>query len=631
MSLRLDLMFLLLAASLTSIPASADQPANLTVTTRVSPAEAMAGGCTITSSKASYVSGANVLLGATPGPNWTFHDWVVTDIGQNAPITTDALNFTMPAVSVTVTAYFTRNSYVQPAVGVEIHLTSDVGDEWDPSISGNHIVFTAQPSQDMDISYYDLATGLEHPVNANSGDQSLSAIDGTKIVYTDYTTADVFLYDTSTGTSQNLTDGTISTAIEAAISGHRVVFSDDRDGAWQIYLKDLDTGTVQPLTSCAPPQFARFPAIDGSHVAWAAGAPQNGKGVWSICLKDLDSSGPDVVIADGVSSPDYPYVDVDGDIVAYCAGSAANQINVYYYRISSGEHVQVSAVPAGTVCTFARVSGDYISYTVDDGASLHVRLYRISNALTMTVPALQTADQFMSDISGHDVVYTDDRNGGYDLYLYRFADLGPQITVTPTTYAFGSLVEGNALTTDLKVINNGNFDLNITGLDGLTAPFSAAIKGSATVVPGGTGTITVTFKPSAAGSFASTLTIDHNDVDHPPVLVQFTGIGLPATVPPALQITDILAFFDQAVAKGTLVGSGSGILAKARLLALRELLVLAKELIGYGNNGLARLMLLGAYQLVDSRPSPADFAAGTSAPPLANMIQKLSRILTDSG
>ena len=120
--------------------------------------------------------------------------------------------------------------------GTETRVTTDPGDQYDPAISGNIVVFTDYRSADTDVYYVDLATGIEHPVIVAPGNQELTGVSGSRIVYTDYRTSDVVLFDIATGTTTNLTAadkaavGHNFSSIDPAISGDLVAWEDGRAG-----------------------------------------------------------------------------------------------------------------------------------------------------------------------------------------------------------------------------------------------------------------------------------------------------------------------------------------------------------------------------------------------------------------
>lgn len=91
----------------------------------------------------------------------------------------------------------------------------------------------------------------------------------------------------------------------------------------------------------------------------------------------------------------------------------------------------------------------------------------------------------------------------------------------------------------------------------------------------------------------------------------------------APQIDDILTFFDDSIADGTLVGDGPGNSAKGRLDALRNIIEAAGDFINQGYISEARQQLQNACNRVDGYPKPPDFASGSAVTELATMIQQL--------
>jgi hypothetical protein len=81
-----------------------------------------------------------------------------------------------------------------------------------------------------------------------------------------------------------------------------------------------------------------------------------------------------------------------------------------------------------------------------------------------------------------------------------------------------------------------------------------------------------------------------------------------------------LAFFDASVADGTLVGSGPGNSADGRRRALRNMILLAGDLIEEGRYTEACQQLRDAYGKCDGDPKPPDFVTGEAADDLADMI-----------
>jgi hypothetical protein len=94
---------------------------------------------------------------------------------------------------------------------------------------------------------------------------------------------------------------------------------------------------------------------------------------------------------------------------------------------------------------------------------------------------------------------------------------------------------------------------------------------------------------------------------------------------PPLSIKAIIAFFDRAVRKGQLIGTGPGKSARHRLRALRHMLLAAGDQIEQGQTKKACGQLSEARKRIDTdgRLKPSEFVTGSAAPTLARMIKDL--------
>src|SRR5262249_13423959 len=111
-----------------------------------------------------------------------------------------------------------------------------------------------------------------------------------------------------------------------------------------------------------------------------------------------------------------------------------------------------------------------------------------------------------------------------------------------------------------------------------------------------------------------------------PVRIALSPGGL--TVPgPGLTPDGVLAFFDQSVANGSLVGRGRGAWAPSSLQALRRMLLTARDLLKRGKSAAAARQLQAVAFRTDGLPRPADFVRGPAAPRLFDLVTALRRQL----
>ena len=393
--------------------------------------------------------------------------------------------------------------------GTETRVTSDPGDQYDPSISGNLVVFTDDRSGDQDVYYVDLTTLQEYPVIVAPGDQELTSVSGSRIAYTDYRSVDVVVYDIVTGVSTNVTgpDKTAAgfNSIDPAISGSLVAWEDDRNGDPEIYAKNLDTNEERRV-SVASDSVDERPAISGNVIVWehcpyAGGNCDIWSYDWSTGVTLQITNTPDV---------DERHPSVDGHWVVYqCTACGENgDQDVYAYDTATLKAVQLS-LPGDQANP--HVSGDNVSIDDLSSGTYHIKLWHIPSNQVFDVTS-GTAGQYLNDIDGNRIVYTDDRNGDLDIYMTEFtltaSDSTPPV-ITPHvtgTAGNGGWYIGAATTVTWNVSDPESGIASQSGCDPTTLTADT---------PGTTLTCTATNGAGLTASKSITIAIDHT----PPAIV----------------------------------------------------------------------------------------------------------------
>jgi TolB protein len=390
--------------------------------------------------------------------------------------------------------------------GTETRVTDAAADQFDPAISSNLVVYTDFSGVDADVWYTDLADGTAHPVVTGAGDQQLTGVSGSRVVYTDWNTMDVLVKDVNAGITQNLTNSAGSNSLDPAISGDLVAWTDDRDGNTEIYAKDLATGEER--------------RISNNSLVDEAPAVGNGIIVWESC----DGYACDIYAYDWATKTtrqltSTPYAserfpDVYGRTVVYQReqGTPIDK-NIAAFDLDSNMEIELS-LPGDQ--ENAHISGRVVSFNDSASGVPHIGLWDLASGYHFNVPGSESG-QYLNDIDGNRVVYSDNRAGTLDIYMYTFQ------------------------------IEN--------------------VQGE--------------------------------------------------------QIENVLQFFDDSAAGGTLVGDGPGKSAANRLKALRNMLEAAAELIRIGDFEGARRQLSDAYLKTDGLPQPPDFVKGPAAVQLAALIRDL--------
>jgi subtilisin family serine protease len=118
---------------------------------------------------------------------------------------------------------------------------------------------------------------------------------------------------------------------------------------------------------------------------------------------------------------------------------------------------------------------------------------------------------------------------------------GPRLTVSPQSLSFPALAVGGSQTWYLTLSNRGSDSLEIESITTTGGHFRLSGNHSVNLLPGGTFSVPVEFRPQAIGSLTGSLGIVSNDPANPlfSVPLSGTGLGIPRITldPPGLDVT----------------------------------------------------------------------------------------------
>ncbi len=100
------------------------------------------------------------------------------------------------------------------------------------------------------------------------------------------------------------------------------------------------------------------------------------------------------------------------------------------------------------------------------------------------------------------------------------------ITVSPTTLAFGDITVGNTPTLSTTVSNSGTAACNVNLVRSGSSDFAISSAASFSVAPGGSASVSVSYTPGQAGTDTGTVAVNSNDPDTATVSVSLTGNGV---------------------------------------------------------------------------------------------------------
>ncbi len=104
----------------------------------------------------------------------------------------------------------------------------------------------------------------------------------------------------------------------------------------------------------------------------------------------------------------------------------------------------------------------------------------------------------------------------------------PAIAVNPTSLGFGTVILGGSASLAAQVRNAGTATLSVTGIalcSGTSAEFAWTPVAPFSVAPGQSATLTVTYRPTAAGTDSGCLALASNDPASPTVNLGVSGTG----------------------------------------------------------------------------------------------------------
>lgn len=295
--------------------------------------------------------------------------------------------------------------------GTEQQVTTAQADQFDPAISGNLVVYTDFSGVDSDVWYTDLQTGIQHRVTTEPGDQQLTGISDSYIVYTDWNSMDVLVFDVATGLTRNITNLAGSNSLDPAISHNLVAWSDDRHGNAEIYAMDLSSGENRRITNHA--LVDQLPAVGDGIIVWE----RNDGYAGDIFAYEWSTGETTQLTATPYASERFP--DVFGRTVVFQREQGTPIVKDIVAIDLDAPTVEKILNLAGDQEN-AHISGDFVSMNDSASGVPHIGLWQLSTNEYFKVTS-EASGQYLNDIDGSRIVYTDNRSGQLDIYMYDFS------------------------------------------------------------------------------------------------------------------------------------------------------------------------------------------------------------------
>ena len=243
-------------------------------------------------------------------------------------------------------------------------------------------------------------------VSPTAFDQANAAIHGDLVVWQDNRNGnwDIYLYDLLTDTETRITTDSAN-QINPSICGRYITWEDDRNGNWDIYWYNLDTLMETRVTNDSADD--RNPGISGHRIVWDRSL--NG----DIFMYDVFTERT-TQITDDVSVQKNPCI--SGDVIVWEDFRNGSNYDIYMYDIVNAIETQVSSGANHEL--YPAVSGQDMVW--QDQANYPYRIYRY-NITTGGIPVFISQGERPA-ISGNFITYQDYRSNSWNIYRYDISD-----------------------------------------------------------------------------------------------------------------------------------------------------------------------------------------------------------------
>ena len=255
------------------------------------------------------------------------------------------------------------------------------------------------------------ASFVETPLIVQSGHQWCPAIDQDKIVWSDSRNGnyDIYMYDLTTGQERQITSDS-SEQVAPAICGSLIAWEDYRnvengDGSVDIYLYDLATGQERALVT--NPATQHSPAIYGSRIVWV----DNRNGNWDIYMYDIASDTETRITSD---SSDQFSPAVYGDKIVWEDHRNGNA-DIYVFDIQTGAETCITDDPGDQY--LPAIYGDRVVWEDYRNELADIYLYDLSTGEESRITT-DPSDQHLPSIFMNRIVWQDYRHGNADVYVH---------------------------------------------------------------------------------------------------------------------------------------------------------------------------------------------------------------------
>lgn len=297
---------------------------------------------------------------------------------------------------------------------------------------------------------------------------------------------------------------------------------------------NISTISIAPVSNAGTPQTVALGSavhLDGSKSSDANNETLSY--AWSFTWKPASSTAS---LANANTTTPSFVADAAGDYIAQLiVTNSSGASSASTVRISTQAVTPIANITAPqTAAIGTQIQLDGTKSVAFNGSSLTYKWWFVSKpsgSTAILTSSIQSTPKFTLDVAGAYVVALTVSDGTLTsaAATVLVVATAPQINIQPTSIPFGSQSVGttsNSQSIALTNTGSANLVINSVTLGGPNYPEFAVSTPSlpATVTPGDSATLTVTFKPQSAGNKSATITIKDNVPGASPVIA-LTGVG----------------------------------------------------------------------------------------------------------
>ena len=353
--------------------------------------------------------------------------------------------------------------------GFETAIVTTVGYDFAPLLSGDTLAFSTSRHTGPDMYYVDLATMTINHIVVGHNYVGILAVSGSRVLYRDNTTSDLMLFDTATSITTNITR-----PIKDALGQDFSVYGGDLDGnlvGWvdsrapaghpMVHAMDLITLEERPIGD------GDRVAIDGSNIIVSAFG-------FDLYSYDWNARQTTWITNDRGTCNEYePRADA-GTVVYYvwCGVGPdwAPDIAAYDFETGTTRRLELPGQQFDP-----QISGDNVTFRNASSGKSQIQLWHLPSGQLFPVTTTDS-NHYTHDIDGNRVVYSDDRSGDTNIYMFTFTitptdTTPPVISVTPacpatlmlgSSFSVGVMVTDEASGVAWQSVPNGTRSLDTT-------------------------------------------------------------------------------------------------------------------------------------------------------------------------